>query len=66
MLGVQGSRAFVILVLHECIWHIPAVLLVLLPFDDTRFLGFLSRLMVYLPGSTLGDCLPIPCGEEGG
>ena len=56
LLSGQGGCARIILVLHECIWNVTMVLLVLSAFNDTDFLG-------YPPGSTLGDCLPFPCEE---
>ena len=62
----QGVCARVILVLRECIWNASAVLLVLPTFDDTDSLGSPPRQLVYLPGSTLGECFPFPCGEYGG
>ena len=51
LLGSQGARACVILVLRECIIYTPAVSLVLPAFDDTGFLGFPSRQVVYPPAS---------------
>ena len=51
MLGGLGARACVILVLRECIWHTPAVSLVLPSFDDTGSLGSLPRQIVYPLGS---------------
>ena len=54
-MGVQGSRARVILVLRECIWYAPVILL--------GSLGFPLRRVVYPPGSTLGDCLLFHFGE---
>ena len=51
--GVRGARARVILVLHECIWNTPAVLLVLPTFDDTGSLGSPPRQMVLPPGSMI-------------
>ena len=39
LLGGQGARAYVILVLRECIWNAPAVSAVLLAFDNTGSLG---------------------------
>ena len=65
-LGGEGARARVILVLRECIWNASAVSLVLPTFDDTGSLGSPPRQVVYVPGSTLGDCLPFPYGEWGG
>ena len=61
---VQGARACVILVLRECILNAPTVSLVLPTFDDTGSLGS-PRQVVYLRlnVSTLGGCLPFPCGE---
>ena len=52
LLGGQGARACVILVLSECIWNAPAVLPT---FDDTGSLGSHPRRVVYPPGSILGD-----------
>ena len=63
VLGSQGVRARVILVLRECIWNAPAVSLVLLTFENTVFLGSSPRRVVYPPGSTLGGCLSFRCGE---
>ena len=40
LLGVQGSRARVILVLRECIWNAPAVSLVFPTFDFTGSLYY--------------------------
>ena len=48
---VRGGRARFILVLRECIWNAPAILLVLLTFDDTGSLGSLPHQVVYIPGS---------------
>ena len=62
MLGDQGVRACVILVLHERTWNAPVVSLVLPAFGDTGSLGSPPRLVVYPLGSTLGNCLPFPCG----
>ena len=59
LLGGQGDRARVILVLRECIWNGLAVSLVLLAFDVTGSLGNPPRRVVYPPG----DCLLFPCGE---
>ena len=39
IVGGQGARARVILLLCECIWNAPSVSLVLLAFDDTGSLG---------------------------
>ena len=63
LLGCQGARARVILVLCECIWNVHAVSLVLSYFDDISSLGSPSRQVVYLPGSILVDYLPFPYGE---
>ena len=63
LLGVERARARVILVLRENIWNAPAVSLIFPAFDDTGSLGFHPRQMVYPRGSTLGECLPFPCGE---
>ena len=46
MLGGQGARALVILVLRECIWNVAAVPLVLPTFDDTGSLAFPPRRVV--------------------
>ena len=59
--GSQGAHTHVILVLHECIWNAPAVLLVLPAFDDTGSLDSLPRRLVFPRGSTLGDCLLFHC-----
>ena len=61
----QGARAHV-LVLRECIWKASVVSLVLPAFDNMGSLGFPPRWVVYPPGFTLGNCLPFPCGEQGG
>ena len=53
----------VILLLRECIWKAATVSLVIPVFDDTGSLGSPPRQVFYPPGSTLGDCLPFPCGE---
>ena len=50
LLGGQGTHACVILVLWECIWNAPVVLLVLPAFDDTGSLGSLPRQVVYPSG----------------
>ena len=66
VLGGQGARTRVILVLRECVWNAPAVLVVLPAFDDTGSLGSPQRQVVYPPwlyGSTLCNCLPFPCRE---
>ena len=47
LLGGQGARTRVILVLRECIWNAPAVSLVLPAFDDTGSLGFPPRHVIY-------------------
>ena len=60
MLGGQGARARLILVLRKYIWNAPALSLVLPTFDDTGSLNSPPRRVVYLPGSTLGECLPLP------
>ena len=62
MLEGQGACDRVILVLRECIRNTQVDLLVLKAFDDTGSLSS-PRRVVSLPGSTLGDCLPFPCGE---
>ena len=66
VVGGSGGPFLCHLVLRECIWNAPAVLLVLQAFDDAGSLGSPPRQMVYSPwfnSSTLGDCLPFPCGE---
>ena len=50
LLGGQGARARVILVLRECIWNAPAVSLVLPVFDDAGTLGSPQRQVIYPPG----------------
>ena len=50
LMGVQGSRVCVILVLHEYILNAPAISLVLPTFDNTGSLGFPPRQVVYPPG----------------
>ena len=47
LLGGQGARAHVILVLRECIWNATTLLLVLPAFED---IGSLPRQVVYPPG----------------
>ena len=49
--GSGGACARVNLVLHECIWNGPTVLLVHPAFDDTGSLGFPPLQVVYPPGS---------------
>ena len=49
LLGGQGARALVILVLRECIWNASKVSLVLLVFDVTGSLGSPLRQVVYPP-----------------
>ena len=49
LLGGQGARARVILVLRECIWHAPAVSLVPPAFDNTGSLGSAPSQVVYTP-----------------
>ena len=46
LLKGRGARARVILVLRECIWNVPAVLLVLPAFDYTDSLGSSPRQVV--------------------
>ena len=62
ILGRQGARTRVILVLRECFWNAAAVSLVLPTFNDTGSLGS-PRQVVYSPGTPLDDCFPFPCGE---
>ena len=50
IVGDQGPRALVILVLRECIWNALAVSLVLPAFDDTGSLSSPQRQVVYPPG----------------
>ena len=50
LLGCQGSRARVVLVLRQCIWNAPAVSLVPPAFDNTGSLGSPPRQVVYPPG----------------
>ena len=50
LLGFQGARARVILVLRKCIWNEPAVSLVLLAFDYTYSQGSPPRQVVYPHG----------------
>ena len=61
--GGQTTRASVIHVLREYIWNVPAVSPFLPAFDDTGSVGSPLCRVVYLPGSSLGDCLPFPYGE---
>ena len=61
LLGNEGPRDRVI-VLCECSWNAPAVSLVSPGFDDTGSLGSPHQ-MVYHHDSSLGDCLPFPCGD---
>ena len=49
----MGGRNRVILVLRECIWNAPEVLLVLPPFDDNGSLGYPPRRVVYRPASII-------------
>ena len=58
LLGIQGPRARVILVLRECMWNVPEVSIVLPAFNDTGSLVYPPRQVIYPPGSTLGDGLP--------
>ena len=58
IVGDEGPRACIILVLRECIWNAPAVSFVFPAYDDTGSLGSPPRRVVFPPGSTLGDCLP--------
>ena len=62
LLGVEGARGIVILVLRECIWNAPAGLLDSSAFEGYLLHGFFSALGGPL-GTTLVDCLPCPCGE---
>ena len=50
LLGGQGARTVVILVLRECIWNAPAFSLVLPVFDNNGSLGSPPRQVVYLLG----------------
>ena len=50
LLGGQGARARVILILLECVWNAPAVSLVHPAFDDIGSLGSPPRQVVYPPG----------------
>ena len=63
IVGSQGARARVILVLRECSWNALTVSLVFPGFDNTGSLGPPPRRMGYPPGSTMGDCLPFRCEE---
>ena len=63
IVGGQGACIHVILILCECIWNAPMVLLVLPTFDNTGSLGFPPHQVVYPPDSTLGECLSFPCGK---
>ena len=63
LLEGQGIHAHVIHVLHECIWNMPIVLLVLAAFNDTSSLGSPPHWVVYPSSSTLDDCLSFPCRE---
>ena len=63
LLGVQGVRARVILVLSECIKNASVVSLVLPTFGDTGSLAFPPHWVIYPHGSTLGNCHPFPYGE---
>ena len=51
ILGGQGVRTRVTLVLRECIWNAPVVSFVLSAFDDAASLGSPPRQSVYPPGS---------------
>ena len=55
LLGSQGARARVILLLRKRIWNASAVSLVLLVFNDIGSLGFPPRRVGYTPSSSLGD-----------
>ena len=55
LLGDERVHTHVILVLHKYIWNVLMVFLIL------PALGFHLRRMVYLPGSTLGECFSSPC-----
>ena len=59
--GGQGARSLVILVLHECIWNVPAVSLVLPVFDNTGSLASLPRQAVYPSGSMVPPWVPASC-----
>ena len=62
IVGGEGSRARVILVLRECIWNAPAVSLVLLQaFGDTGSLGFSQRKVVYPPSSMAPPWVTASC-----
>ena len=50
IVGGQGARGRVILVLRECIRNASAVSFVLPAFDDTGSLGSPPRQVVYPPG----------------
>ena len=50
LLGGQGARDRVILVLRDCIWNEPGVPLVLPAFDDASSLGSPPHQVVYPPG----------------
>ena len=65
LLGGEEARAHVILLLRECIWNAPAVLL-FPAFDDTGSLGSPPRQIGYPPGSLVPPWMtayPFPCGE---
>ena len=47
IVGGQAARTRVILILRECVWNAPAVLLVLPAFDDTGSLGSPPHQVVY-------------------
>ena len=49
LLGGQGARTRVFLVIRECIWNAPAISLVLSAFDDISSLGAPPRQVVYPP-----------------
>ena len=57
IVGGQGSRARVSLVLRQCIWNVTGVSLVLLAFDDSGSLGFPLRQVIYPPGSMVPPCM---------
>ena len=59
-------QASVVIFVREFIWNALAVSLVLPAFDDTGSLSAPPCWVTYLPGSTLGDCLPFPYGEQAG
>ena len=65
--GGLEAHAFVILVLCECIWNAPSILLVLPTFDNTSSLGSPLHQVVYPAGSMVPPLVTASCflvGDE--